>query len=307
MSHQSNPDQLWYAARNGNVALCLDLLWTHQNTPGYVDHQSELHGTTPLCCALEHCHRRFHENDVHLGQYLLVVECLLQHGADVSVVCEDGSTALHWAVRAGFTIDYMQMILKNSPYLDVNVKVDGKTPLMTVVSSTCDYGGVYRGQVLALLAHGAEVDTVDMYGNSLLHQICTVDDWMLSTLIQYNVDINLKCMGRTPLHHAIHESYDTMYWAARDGNEYVIDTETVETLLSHGANVYIEDNEKRTAEELAVSLFPRGHPILNIFEIYGAKAASALAFASGTHRRNYADCLVKPLPPEIVKIVHGYL
>jgi ankyrin repeat protein len=281
MSHQSDPYQLWRAAEKGNADLCFRLLQAHQNTPGYVDRQPEHYGTTPLCSALEHCDRRFSGNDEHLGQYSLVIKYLLRYGADVSVVCVDGSTALHWAVQAAFSIDYLRMILENSPDIDVNVKVGGKTPLMTVVSSTCDYGSVYKAQALALLAHGAYVDTIDNYGNSLLHQICTIDAWMVSTLVRYHVDINRKCRGQTPLHNAIHECFDTyQQCAARDGseyvkNEYVVNTETVDTLISCGADVYITDDKRRTAVQLAVSLFPRGHPIRNIFEKYGTKAASA--------------------------------
>ena len=310
MSYQSDPDKLWRAVAVGDADLCLDLLKRHHQIPGYVDFQGERRSTTPLCCAIQYSYLALtYEKDGPLGHFLLVVKHLLDYGADASVVSNDGSTALHCAVMYTHTNEFMHLLFANSPDLDVNVKVDGRTPLMVVISDTCNHreiykDRIYKDRVLALLEHGAHVDTVDMHGNSLLHQICTVDEWTLNTLEKYNVDINRRGQfGRTPIHHALNEERDTMYWAARDNNEYVCDTDTIDLLLSHGANIYITDDAGRSAEQFAMFLFPEDHPIRELFAMYTRR----MAFAMGTHRLTNPDCLVQVLPTEVVQIINSYL
>jgi ankyrin repeat protein len=307
MSYQSDPDKLWRAVADGDADLCLDLLKRHHQIPGYVDFQGERRSTTPLCCAIQNSYLALtYEKDGPLGHFLLVVKHLLDYGADASFVSNDGSTALHWAVLYTHTNEFMHLLFANSPDLDVNVKVDGRTPLMVVISDTCNHREIYKDRVLALLEHGAHVDTVDMHGNSLLHQICTVDEWTLNTLETYHADINqMGQFGRTPIHHALNEERDAMYWAARDNNRYVSDTGTIDLLLSHGANIYITDDAGRSAEQFAMSLFPEeDHPIRELFAMYTRR----MAFAMGTHRRtNPDDCLVQVLPTDVVQLINSYL
>ena len=274
-----DPGLLWQAAWDGNAYICLELLKKHSHIHGYVDHQDERSGTTPLCGALRNSYR------VSRGKYFLVVKHLLQYGANVSVVCDDGSTALHWAVENAPLVndDFIHPLFESCPYLDVNVKVDGATPLMTALSCP-----VYsRPQVSELLKHGARVNTIDKNGNSLLHQR-TVDEWELDTLKSYHIDIDRKCNGRTPLHHAIHQ----YRWHPPSQI-----AETVELLLSRGASINITDEAGRTAQELAVFLLPEDSHIREMF------TSRAVPFAMGHHRRLGEGSRLMGLDPEMLRMI----
>jgi hypothetical protein len=71
----------------------------------------------------------------------------------------------------------------------------------------------------------------------------------------------------------------------------------VKLLISHGADMYAEDDAGRTVVQVAENLLPAGNPVLQALQL------RKLAFAMGTHPRNNENCLVGNLPPEVMRMM----
>ena len=180
-------------------------------------------------------------------QFESVITLLLNHGADVSVVCRGGTTALHWAVKSAAPIKIMQLILEKLPTDQIDTEVDGSTALMTAVK--CTSRKLWKGQVSALLEHGADPRTVDKEGNSLLHQSSQTGTWLLENE-KNDLNINRKGKdGATPLITAILQNLDILQTYGHFDNYF---DEYVEVLLEQGADISITNNHGRTAIQVAV-------------------------------------------------------
>ncbi|WP_338482809.1 ankyrin repeat domain-containing protein [Wolbachia endosymbiont (group A) of Ophion costatus] len=160
-------------------------------------------GWTPLHVAIQ-------------GNKLNTVELLLGRGADIEVRDIYNQTSLDLATRKGY-LD-IAGILKQ-------VQLDRK--LLTIVES----GGFNEAK--GLIAQGANIDTNDKNGNTLLYSAAEIGDLNLVKLLLDN-GANIEAKNgeyqATPLHGAV--------------ENYRIDV--VKLLLNRGANVNAEDKDNWT-------------------------------------------------------------
>jgi hypothetical protein len=305
MSDQlADPMELWRAARQGEAQMCRDLLQRNHTNPGYIncilsDYYD--HGMTALVMAIKHSRKyERYRHSGHAAAHLEVVKVLLVYGADVSVICDDGTTALHWAVKSAPTNEYMYLVLRNLPRAQVDVKVHGSTALMTAVK--LKQRRLWKYQVLALLDKGADAHTLDNQGNSLLHQSCETGEKLLDILQPYHVDVNLQCEnGNTPLITTIGQEYRHIQrYGGNIGFKYY-----VEKLLSYGADVSIKNNFDRTAIQCAsVWLGPTAYVRILLEEQRLLHEQNRmLAFAEGSHPRNHRSSYVSNLEPELFRMI----
>ncbi|XP_067653810.1 poly [ADP-ribose] polymerase tankyrase-1-like [Haliotis asinina] len=91
-----------------------------------------------------------------------VVKFLVDRGANVSLVDEDGDTILHWACEGG-GLETVKLIL-SLKVVDINSRgVSNKTPMMMAEESG------YIDVVKLLVSQGADVSLVDVDGRNILH------------------------------------------------------------------------------------------------------------------------------------------
>jgi hypothetical protein len=297
-----DPEDLWWAARDGNIEEVTYLLNQYHQISDYIDHRDDDYGTTPLIVAIQFSHvfnRRpgpdFDLTDGHLE----VVELLISRGADVSVECDEGNTALYWTVRNAPSNEYLDLLLE-TPGIDINKKVDGRTALMDAVASKCYRSRQdWKHQVSAILCHhGIDTNTLDGKGNSLLHQVSSADEWLLKQLKPFNIDINRICNGRTPLLCAIEKERMSFRLNGEIRNGFA---GVVKALLISGADIQITDDEGRTAVEAAESFVPVDEQAMLILREREFRD-KFIVFATGTHRGgNHPDCRLHNFSPEIVR------
>ncbi|KAF4956485.1 hypothetical protein FSARC_11555 [Fusarium sarcochroum] len=185
-------------------------------------------GRTPLWWAARHGHK-------------IIVELLLQHGADLEIEDDlhaisfgetevakmllelganpdsediEGITSLAWATCAGST-EVVNMLLKLGADPD-SEDWEGRTPL-AFAAKNADYS-----LVELLLQVGVRPDSKDYYGYTPLLWACQNDDEAtVKLLLKHDVDIeNRHKGGGTPLSWVVERSYE----------------DTLEVLLDHGAN-----------------------------------------------------------------------
>ena len=214
--NEFHPERLFEAARKGDFIRCHSLLSGHSNIRERINDKHCGHydnGTTALVIAVKYSNSSMYPPDPR-KQFESVIALLLQYGADVSVVCIDGKTALHWAIKRAAPIKIMQLLLERLPKDKIDTEVDGSTALMTAIK--CTSRKLWKGQVSALLEHGADPHTVDKKGNSLLHQSSKTGEWLVKNFKHYNMNINRKNEnGATPLITAILQKkcLQTKYWS----------------------------------------------------------------------------------------------
>jgi hypothetical protein len=292
-----NPEKLWTAACNGDPGECAYLLERHHKIPGYIDWVHYHAGTTALVGALKYSGRftspHIHGFD-HNDRHLRVVQLLLEKGAKIEYE-DDPAAALHYAIQQGPSNEYMHLLLSSPQNIDVNQRFDGCTPIMTALNNLfCERRREGIHQVLMLLERGADVHTVDRQGNSLLHQYGSGDEELCNILKEYGVDFNQKGKwGRTPLHCLIYREANCI----RHGGRTIVDK--VKLFISHGANMYAEDDAGRTVVQVAENLLPPGNPVLQALRL------RKLAFAMGTHSRNNDNCFVRGLPSDVIRMMES--
>jgi hypothetical protein len=304
----SEPDDLWLAARDGDIDRVKYLLNQFHTKSDHINHRDNMDGTTPLIMALKgsqkysfsHFDRTTRTYFDHTNRHLEVVKLLLYYKADVSVKCHAGKTALYWAVKATPSNEYLDIVLE-APGIDIDLKFDGCTALMLAVCNEYNKSLLWKHQVLALLDHGADTTTVDEKGNSLLHQMCSPGEWLLDTLKPFHIDINRKGeFGRTPLIYAI-----DFFKGMRRGCLFEKFTSVVKALLDHGADIKIEDDDGTTAIKAAESVVLDDHDVMLLLRETEFRD-KLLVFATGTIReKNNPNCRVQYLYGEILKeILH---
>jgi len=176
----------------------------------------------------------------------LAAEVLVVHGAEVDAKDKSGNTPIHFAVRNGHRklIDLLQA---KGATISEDDKPDEEAALNAVWRNDADL-------VKVLLDHGADVNTADRYGWSLLHYATHNGD-MTKMLLEKGANPNSveRERGQTPLH-----------WAAFRGRKTV-----VEMLLAHGANMDTRDWYGKTPLSLAKEV---GHTeIIELLRKHGAK------------------------------------
>lgn len=121
-------------------------------------------GETPLLTALQWkgSSGRTRQHD---AEDRSAISLLISHGADVCAVDSQGNNILHLAAKNDrLRHDDLLEVLKKVPELVNEKNVEGSTPLHCAVESR------WKSQTVELLLkHGADVQTVDGGGNSLLH------------------------------------------------------------------------------------------------------------------------------------------
>jgi ankyrin repeat protein len=145
------------------------------------------------------------ENTIYtysLTNQLVKAESYLKNGGDVDVVGEYDSSALHYACREG-NIEMIELLLRYNA--DVNKKNKYSTiyPLFDILSSTKIKNPLPFIQLL--LENGADITTIDSFGNSILHYAVEQENMDLVKLsIQSGCDINSteRHDKDTPLHYA---------------------------------------------------------------------------------------------------------
>jgi ankyrin repeat protein len=285
-SDRPNPLKLWLAARDGNILICTDLLERYHKFPGYIDRVCL--GSTALVAALKHSRVRGNTSDYNPkqnGMHLDVVRVLLAYGAKIETDA-DPAAALYYAIEEGPSIEYVQLLLNSTQDISVNRDFYGCTPLMTALRNMLGPKELAKEQMLALLFRGADVHALDKDGDSILHQICSADEWVCNTLQKFHADFNRKCRyGRTPLHLLIYEEADNIRYRNRSTDGFV---EDVEMFLRYGASVYLIDDTGRTVIQVAAALLPPDNLAQKLLHTIGIMTT----FARGS-----------VLPPEMVDIV----
>ena len=303
--HDPDPEDLWASARDGNIEQVAYLLNQYHMISDYMNHRDDEDGTTPLIVAIKYSHifSSVHFDRItgldfdHTNRHLAVVKLLLRCGADVSVECNSGTTALYWAMLRAPSNEYMDLLIE-TPGIDIDQKVNGCTALMLAIDDKYYRPFNWKYQVSTLLHHGADTTTLDGNGNSILHQRCSPDQWLLDTLRPFNIDVNRRCeLGRTPLLYAI-----DFFKRQRNGGIFEEFASVVSALLENGADIQIKDDTGRLAIEVAGSFIPEDHHAMLLLREKDFRDRM-MVFATGTHRRNHPDCNVRDFYPEVIRMI----
>jgi len=140
------------------------------------------------------------------------VKRLINHGADVNIINDDGTTVLHKAARSGHA-KILEVLLNKSPNVDaINLQdIHGRTPLHEACGAPAvyDYGdgdgdGSYNCAA-QLLKYSADPNVKDNKGNTPTHSACNnpFNAFRFAALLFYNGgDYTLKnnnIIPETPL------------------------------------------------------------------------------------------------------------
>ncbi|MCO4762964.1 MAG: ankyrin repeat domain-containing protein [Myxococcales bacterium] len=252
---------LHFAARANDVPLCR-LLLDHGADPNAICTNSVI--GSPLWACLR---RSARPGDPDLAS-LVTLELLLERGADVDLVCQHGKTAVYRALDLSSPA-LLERLLRQGPTLDRWLGEDqafGDTAfchaiavwpeiLPSLVDAGADPDGpgprgrgclwypVFTGQlqlVDTLLALGAEIDTRDAHGRTVLFRRIDFsrqcDVAIIEGLLQRGANANTRSDdGRTVLHAATQRG----------------EVEVVRTLLAHGADPAAQDTQGATPLDLA--------------------------------------------------------
>ena len=150
-----------------------------------------------------------------------LVQLLLKHGADPNTRDDDGQTPLHVACGNGHR-EVVQGLLELG--VDINSRNDrGQTPFQIALGDYRRYRSREEvGLVLLLLKHGADPNTRDEDGQTLLHLSSNGRQEDAERLLELGVDVNSRYnRGQTPLQMTLDYG----------------DEEVVQLLLQHGAKI----------------------------------------------------------------------
>ena len=167
-------------------------------------------------------------------------------GADVNVANGDGRTALMRSAKRGYT-DIVRFLLDNGADTHARDK-NNKTALM---------GAAKKGhvEICRMLVHaGADVNSHDNKGRTALMRAALLGEGeTVAYLVSKGADVNARDeQGRTALMEAVN-AYNSDIIADNRGctalmrAAYIGYPELVKTLLDHGADKYIKDNEANMA------------------------------------------------------------
>lgn len=247
-----HPRQLYPAAKQGEVQKVLLMLMEGIDPsyqPDSQNRRSALHaaaqrGLIDICYLLIQAGAKLDAQDKTLRTPLLeaivnnqveVARFLMQSGACVYHVEEDGSTGLHHAAKLG-NLEVV-MLLLNTGQVDLNAQDSGGwTPIIWAAEHR------HIDIVRALLNRGANVTLKDKEMNVCLHWASFAGSAEIAELI-LNAGCSLSSVnqhGDTPLHISAREGY----------------TECVTLFLSRGADIDVVNREGDTPLSLARSDSP---------------------------------------------------
>lgn len=173
---QGGNTALHLAAKNGYIKIVKTLL---ENGAG-VNAQNH-DGETPLHWAADNDHTE-------------VVKVLLENGARVNIVDKDGETPLHWAIETGHINVVTALLEKGNINVDIRDELEKTSLHWSVLYDHIDI-------VKVLLAKGADVNAVDIDGETPLHHAvlyCNTD--MIQILLAAGANSTLQNIeGETPI------------------------------------------------------------------------------------------------------------
>ena len=175
---------------------------------------------------------------VYNGAYE-ICKLLLECNAKVNKQDSDNDTPLHLASDP----QICKLLIEKGAY--VNAKNDSfHTPLQAVMAlyqkATVDKGRHYFEIFKLLLEHGADIDTQDDKGNSLLHMAVAVNDAeQIEFLLKKGARVNIiNKWKNSPLHRAVIKK----------------NHKSIQILLDHGADVNLADKTGDTPLHLALQI-----------------------------------------------------
>ena len=196
-----------------------------------------------------------------------VVHVLLEHGANVGAEDNEGKTPLHAAAnyaRVAYfgtadAVEVLRVLLEHGANVGAEDN-QGRTPLHAAADcARVAYFGTVVDVLRVLLEHGANIGAEDNQGRTPLHAAThsgRVE--VVRVLLEQGANVGAEDkQGRTPLHIAVvygSVDADDEIVEEDDGNSVEEDEgslEVVRVLLEHGADVGVEDNEGRTAFQIA--------------------------------------------------------
>lgn len=231
LAHGARVDSVHLAAQLGMTPKVRTLLARNPKLLNKMDSE----GWTPLHCA------------VRAGQ-VETARFLLDRGADVNRIGDDGLTPLHVAVSVGTA----RLLVERGADLNA-ASVDGRTPLHTASSSW------HTGIVEYLISRGADVNAKDNAGKTVLHyESETGNARLVKELLTAGADANSKGVrSRTPLHYAVLNLCNNV----------------VRPLLSaRNVDVNTRDDDGRTPLDYAIDL--NDQSLARLLEQHGAKHGS---------------------------------
>ena len=202
------------------------------------------------------------------GEYVDVLECLIENGADVNARTYDNCTPLMRA-SASANLDVVSVLVKHGANVNLQDK-DGETALHYVVRcykhTRCYSSGrsfdVFSQLLSCLVKHGADVnarsnDTLTPL--MLASKLCN-NKGMVSLLVEHGADMNLQDRnGETAIHFTI-DNHDDCY--------YFGDDNVLKFLVENGADVNARTTENCTP--LMRASFKGCYGVLNFLVEHGA-------------------------------------
>ncbi len=198
---------------------------------------------------------------------------LIQYGADPNARDKDGKAPLHYAIEKGNRDAVLLLMEYNA---DLNVQDEGdRTPLYWTIS--------YNNTDIAklLIFSGAEINNSTSL--PLLHRAIEKNNQeIVQLLVQSKADLNAKNKyGNTPLDIAVHYERlniimllidsgakidsNMLFYAVEKGNKNIITS-----LISHGANVNVQNNAKETPLHTAIYQSQGNEYIVTLLLLNGA-------------------------------------
>lgn len=197
-----------------------------------------------------------------------LIKVLIDKGANVNSQNSKGESPLHIIATQENKVEIAKILLQHNADLEI-LNNKGETAL-----TYCGYNlfFYYNDKLVELfIKHGANVDSYNSYGSTLLHVLCGyysggygTEDFV-KNLILYGADINSreKFSGNTPLMNAVQRNaYDqpqiilTLLKMGADieiknkkGNSvfhFIQHVSSIEPLIKSGANINLQNNEGNT-------------------------------------------------------------
>ena len=208
----------------------------------------------------------FNQTPLHGASYygpLSLVQLLVEKGADVNAIDNEGMSVLMRAVEAD-NLEIAKFLLQQGAKQTINT-------VHHFTNSTALFRAKSAPMVQLLLENGADVTSTDRHGTTVLSNAIREDVSLIKLLLKNGVDVNKQDReGKTALLLAV------------DATHYGGDVETVKLLLENGADVNLADNEGNTplliADKLEVMQLLLAHGAnVDVKDKYGQSALIRIA------------------------------
>ena len=231
------------------------------------------------------------------------INVLLNAGADSRIVDVNGATCFHHAVLGGCSKGTLQAIIDHDTDIDaadnnnrtalmigcwkdnveaINVLLNAgaDSRIVDVNGATCFHhavlGGCSKGTLQAIIDHDTDIDAADNNNRTALMIAFNKDNVeAIDVLLNAGADSNIPCAdGTTSIHHAVHGGCSK---------------ETLQAIISHGADINAADNTNRTA--LMIGCWKDNEKVIDV--LLNAGADSNITDSMGATWIHYAvhgDC-----------------